>query len=213
MVLSRQQSRLKLRPSFGPTTPTRARGCLRPSRVRIGPQAAAPRSPLNSRHPRPVNAYSYGDDGITYRYSGSDYSALPWTPTLLEIKARIEEVYGNYNYCLLNLYRNGQDSMGTHADNEPEMGNVIGSLSLGATREFRISKRSAKPYAPRGCGAGTAAEPSSRGVGARPCRCPGGVPAFASLWPARSARAGPRRRGNPYCKASPPIARNCKEKL
>jgi hypothetical protein len=73
-------------------------------------------------HMQPRLIASYGDDGITYRYSGSDYSALPWTPTLLEIKARIEEVYGNYNYCLLNLYRNGRDSMGMHADNEPEMG-------------------------------------------------------------------------------------------
>jgi alkylated DNA repair dioxygenase AlkB len=28
--------------------------------------------------------------------------------------------------------------MGWHADDEPEMGNTIGSLSLGATRNFRI---------------------------------------------------------------------------
>lgn len=43
-----------------------------------------------------------------------------------------------WNYCLANLYRTGADSMGWHADNEPEMGNIIGSLSLGATRRFRI---------------------------------------------------------------------------
>ena len=43
--------------SFIVSTPTRARGCLRPSHVRIGPQAASPRSPLNNRHLRPVNAY------------------------------------------------------------------------------------------------------------------------------------------------------------
>ena len=64
--------------------------------------------------------------------------ALPWTPTLLEIKEKIEAVQGGYNYCLLNRYRSGADSMGWHADDEPEMGNVIGSLSLGATRTFRI---------------------------------------------------------------------------
>lgn len=28
--------------------------------------------------------------------------------------------------------------MGWHADDEPEIGNVIGSLSLGATRKFRV---------------------------------------------------------------------------
>lgn len=81
---------------------------------------------------------SYGDPGVTYRYSGIDNAALPWTPTLLEIKQKIEAVEGSYNYCLLNRYRNGADSMGWHADDEPEMGNIIGSLSLGETRKFRI---------------------------------------------------------------------------
>lgn len=81
---------------------------------------------------------SYGDEGVTYFYSGTENKALPWTPTLLEIKRRIEAVLGRYNYCLLNRYRSGADSVGLHADNEPGMGNVIGSLSLGATRTFRI---------------------------------------------------------------------------
>lgn len=89
-------------------------------------------------HMQPRLICSYGDDGISYRYSGVDNAALPWTPTLLEIKERIEAVQGAYNYCLLNRYRSGSDSMGWHADDEPEMGNVIGSLSLGATRKFRI---------------------------------------------------------------------------
>ena len=87
---------------------------------------------------------SYGDEGVTYRYSGTVNVALPWTPTLLEIKEKIEAVQGRYNYCLLNRYRSGQDSMGMHADNEPEMGNVIGSLSLGATRTFRIKHNKTK---------------------------------------------------------------------
>ena len=81
---------------------------------------------------------SYGDEGISYRYSGVVNVALPWTPTVLEVKKKIEDVQGQYNYCLLNRYRSGADSMGWHADDEPEMGNVIGSLTLGATRKFRI---------------------------------------------------------------------------
>ncbi|XZE33954.1 alpha-ketoglutarate-dependent dioxygenase AlkB family protein [Pirellulaceae bacterium SH501] len=81
---------------------------------------------------------SYGDDGLSYRYSGRDYAALPWFSELLELKKRVESVLGTYNYCLLNRYRNGSDSMGWHADDEPEMGETIGSLSLGATRKFRI---------------------------------------------------------------------------
>jgi alkylated DNA repair dioxygenase AlkB len=89
-------------------------------------------------HRQPRLTASYGDAGVTYRYSGTQNVALPWTPTLLEIKRRIEAICGQYNFCLLNRYRSGQDSMGWHADDEPEMGNVIGSLSLGATRIFRI---------------------------------------------------------------------------
>ncbi len=89
-------------------------------------------------HMQPRLIASYGDAGVSYRYSGMDYAALPWTATLLETKEKIEAVQGPYNYCLLNLYRSGADSMGWHADNEPAMGNVIGSLSLGATRKFRI---------------------------------------------------------------------------
>lgn len=89
-------------------------------------------------HPQPRLTASYGDNGVTYRYSGTVNVALPWTPTLLEIKEKIESIQGDFNYCLLNRYRSGSDSMGWHADNEPEMGNIIGSLSLGATRKFRI---------------------------------------------------------------------------
>jgi len=95
-------------------------------------------------HMQPRLTASYGDEGVTYRYSGTLNVALPWTPTLSEIKQKIETVEGRYNYCLLNRYRTGQDSMGMHADNEPEEGNVIGSLSLGATRSFRIRHNKTK---------------------------------------------------------------------
>lgn len=87
---------------------------------------------------------SYGDDGVTYSYSGTENRAVPWTPTLLEIKRKIEAVLGRYNYCLLNRYRSGQDSVGMHADDEPGVGGVIGSLSLGATRAFRIRHNATK---------------------------------------------------------------------
>lgn len=89
-------------------------------------------------HMQPRLICSYGDPGVLYRYSGADYPALPWSEVLLKIKARVETVMGLYNYCLLNRYRSGSDSMGWHADDEPEVGEVIGSVSLGATRKFRI---------------------------------------------------------------------------
>lgn len=94
-------------------------------------------------HMQPRLIASYGDPGMSYKYSGIVNIALDWTDTLLEIKSAIEsvEIDGQqvvFNYCLLNRYRGGQDSMGWHADNEPEMGSVIGSVSLGETRKFRI---------------------------------------------------------------------------
>ena len=95
-------------------------------------------------HMQPRLTASYGDEGVTYKYSDTVNVALPWTPALMEIKEKIEAVRGEYNYYLLNRYRSGQDSMGIHADNEPEMGNVIGSLSLGSTRTFRIKHNKTK---------------------------------------------------------------------
>jgi hypothetical protein len=45
-----------------------------------------------------------------------------------------------YNALLCNLYRDGNDSVGLHADAEPEMGPVLASISLGAGRLFRLKR-------------------------------------------------------------------------
>jgi alkylated DNA repair dioxygenase AlkB len=81
----------------------------------------------------------YGDAGAVYTYSGLRLEPLPWTPVLLEIKQATERLSGTrFNSVLLNLYRDGQDSMGWHSDDEPELGPepVIASVSLGALRRF-----------------------------------------------------------------------------
>jgi alkylated DNA repair dioxygenase AlkB len=92
----------------------------------------------------------YGDPGTNYIYSRREYKPLAWIPELLSLKTRVEEVtpgdaYSNsslprlgYNAVLCNLYRNGNDSVGLHADAEPEMGPVIASVSLGTERLFRL---------------------------------------------------------------------------
>ena len=94
-------------------------------------------------HPQPRLTAAYGDSGLVYRYSRAEHAALPWSTTLEEIRGQVEAVarqfqLQRFNYLLLNRYRSGSDSMGWHADNEPEMGPVIASLSLGAPRNFRI---------------------------------------------------------------------------
>ncbi|MCL1470466.1 alpha-ketoglutarate-dependent dioxygenase AlkB family protein [Argonema antarcticum] len=81
----------------------------------------------------------YGDSDKSYTFSGITLNPKPWTPTLLEIKQRIEEVAKvNFNSVLLNLYRNGSDGISWHTDAEPELGKnpVIGSVSFGASRRF-----------------------------------------------------------------------------
>lgn len=77
----------------------------------------------------------YGDAGASYTYSGRTFQPLPWTAELEAILARLG---GGYNSCLCNLYRDGRDSIGLHADDEPELGPTpqIASVSLGSGRRF-----------------------------------------------------------------------------
>lgn len=103
------------------------------------------------RQPR-LSAW-YGDAGCAYTYSGMRLEPQPWNDTLLQIKEDVERATSHrYNSVLLNLYRDEQDGMGWHSDNEPELGPqpVIASLSLGATRMFRLrhrNRKTAKPVA------------------------------------------------------------------
>lgn len=85
-----------------------------------------------------------GDPEARYRYSGGDYEPEPWTPTLSGIRERIESVTGSrFNSVLCNRYRGGDDAMGWHSDDEPELGAqpVIASLSLGVTRAMKFRPR------------------------------------------------------------------------
>jgi alkylated DNA repair dioxygenase AlkB len=86
----------------------------------------------------------HGDPGASYVYSGTDHHPEPWTPELEYIRNRVRELSGaEFNAVLLNLYRDGRDGMGWHADDEPELGRnpVIASVSLGATRRFCLRHR------------------------------------------------------------------------
>lgn len=89
----------------------------------------------------------YGDEDAIYTYSNIVNHPLPWLPVLRQIKHRCEALAGaSFNSVLLNHYRDGQDSMGWHQDNEPELGNdpVIASVSFGATRRFQLRHRKRK---------------------------------------------------------------------
>lgn len=91
----------------------------------------------------------YGDAEARYRYSGVEHLPIPWTMELKAIKTDMEITCGQtFNSVLANLYRDGRDSMGYHADDEKELGvnPVIASLSFGETRllRFRHTQRGDK---------------------------------------------------------------------
>lgn len=86
----------------------------------------------------------HGDPEAEYRYSGLTLPPAPWHPLLNQIKEALEDLTGTtFNSVLANLYRDGDDAMGWHADDEPELGAEpwIASYSLGASRRFSFRPR------------------------------------------------------------------------
>lgn len=94
-------------------------------------------------HPIPRLERWVGETGVGYRYSGQDYVADGWPRLLVSLPAALLEQFGwHSNGALLNYYRTGQDSMGWHADDEPELGDNpnVGILSLGQARSFQLRR-------------------------------------------------------------------------
>ncbi len=91
----------------------------------------------------------YGDAGKSYIYSGIEHHPEPWNTTLELIKLKIEEIAKvHFNSVLLNLYRDGKDSVSWHSDDEPELGKnpIIGSVSFGGTRCFSLRHKQFKNH-------------------------------------------------------------------
>jgi alkylated DNA repair dioxygenase AlkB len=85
-----------------------------------------------------------GDPDAAYRYSGTHFAPQPWPEALRPVRARlVAETGTEFNSVLANLYRDGNDAMGWHSDDERELGAepVIASLTLGATRRFALKHR------------------------------------------------------------------------
>jgi alkylated DNA repair dioxygenase AlkB len=83
----------------------------------------------------------YGDNDKPYSFSGITLQPYAWTNEILEIKEKIEKLTTvNFNSVLLNMYRNGNDSISWHTDAEKELGKnpIIASVNFGATRKFQL---------------------------------------------------------------------------
>ena len=89
----------------------------------------------------------YGDAGKSYAYSGIRMDPKPWIKELLEIKKAIEPLASTrFNSVLINYYRDGRDRVAWHSDDEKELGPnpIIGSVSLGAERKFKLRHKDHK---------------------------------------------------------------------
>lgn len=98
-------------------------------------------------HPQPRLTALYGDNLAPYSYSGITMHPHPFFRELTAIKETISTLCGHtFTSCLLNLYRNGRDSNGWHADDEKELGinPVIASVSFGEERYFHFKHKKDK---------------------------------------------------------------------
>jgi alkylated DNA repair dioxygenase AlkB len=110
--------------------------------LRITPWRREVATVMGRRVPIPRLTAWHGEAG--YVYSGIRMEPAPWSEPLLELKAVAERLAGRpFNSVLLNLYRDGRDSVSWHADNERGLGcePVIASISLGAARRFHLRHR------------------------------------------------------------------------
>jgi alkylated DNA repair dioxygenase AlkB len=83
----------------------------------------------------------YGDNDKPYSFSGIKLNPNKWNEDLIEIKRKIEPISNTiFNSVLLNLYRDGKDSISWHTDAEKELGEnpIIASVNFGATRKFQL---------------------------------------------------------------------------
>ena len=96
------------------------------------------------RHVIPRLQCFIADENVNYAYSGSKLIVEPWPDVLDAMRKRLTaQLQIPFNALLVNLYRDGQDCMGWHSDDEPELGKqpTIASISLGAERVFKIKHK------------------------------------------------------------------------
>lgn len=102
---------------------------------------------------------AFGDVGISYKFSGNSVPAKPWPDFLIDIKAdmmgylkyrlNIDLQDAEINYVLVNKYRDRNDYIGYHSDDEKDLvaingETIIASLSFGSSREFSLQHKKTK---------------------------------------------------------------------
>ncbi|WP_438263991.1 alpha-ketoglutarate-dependent dioxygenase AlkB family protein [Arenibacter palladensis] len=95
-------------------------------------------------YPQPRLTALFGENSKPYSYSNITMHPHAFTAELLELRNKLQmEIGVHFTSCLLNLYRNGQDSNGWHSDDEKALGKnpIIASISLGQERYFHLKHK------------------------------------------------------------------------
>ena len=98
-------------------------------------------------YPQPRLTHLFANNNKTYKYSNITMTPSIFPKEILQIKSQIDTLTNlDFTTCLANLYRDGSDSNGWHADNEKELGPdpIIASVSLGAARWFHLKHKKDK---------------------------------------------------------------------
>ncbi|GFS57916.1 DNA oxidative demethylase ALKBH2 [Nephila pilipes] len=101
------------------------------------------------RYEIPRKQVSFGDEGLSYKFSGTCLPSKPWEtcPIVMDLKECVESITGeSFNFVLLNRYKDGTEHMGEHRDDEKELvpKAPIASLSFGQIREFIFKHKDAR---------------------------------------------------------------------
>ncbi|KAM9330810.1 DNA oxidative demethylase ALKBH2 [Gastrophryne carolinensis] len=98
-------------------------------------------------HRVPRKQVTYGDDGLAYTFSGITLSPKPWIPVLDQIRDKVKYATSHsFNFVLINRYKDGNDHIGDHRDDEKELvpESPIASVSFGACRDFVFRHRDSR---------------------------------------------------------------------
>ncbi len=86
---------------------------------------------------------AYGQEGLSYRYSGVTKRPQPWPLALAGIVVDIARwTSAEYNFCLANLYPDHTATLGWHADDERDLvpDSPITIVSLGSSRLLGLQR-------------------------------------------------------------------------
>ncbi|MCL1117214.1 MULTISPECIES: alpha-ketoglutarate-dependent dioxygenase AlkB family protein [Pseudomonadati] len=109
---------------------------------------------FGKKHTIPRTQAWFGDDGCDCKYSKTLINPLPWPPILTKLRQTLlNRCQLNFNAVLVNHYKDGNDCMGWHSDDEPEIvaGSSIASITIGACRDFVVRHKASQQkvtYAP-----------------------------------------------------------------